>query len=167
YIQTSQCNMQQLGEFDTVYHEHISFFTGHSFHKAATLAGLQIATFETTPIHGTSCLVTLQKGGNETISPTLQERLVQEKQDGVTNEFFAETYSAKALAIREWVLREISSFRSKGYIVGAYGAAAKGMTLLHFIFGSSAKAAGTPIAPGHPSRFDPHTAFQSWKLVAP
>ena len=36
----------------------------------------------------------------------------------MTNEFFAETYSAKALAIREWVLREISSFRSKGSSAG-------------------------------------------------
>ena len=61
YVQTSQCNMQQLGEFDTVYHEHISFFTGHSFDKAAKLSGLQITEFATTPIHGTSCLVTLEK----------------------------------------------------------------------------------------------------------
>lgn len=60
YIQTSQCNMQQLGQFDTVYHEHISFFTGHSFYKAAQLAGLQIERFETVPIHGESCLVTMQ-----------------------------------------------------------------------------------------------------------
>ena len=60
YIQTSQCNMQQLGQFDTMYHEHISFFTGHSFHKAATLAGLVIERFETVPIHGESCLVTMQ-----------------------------------------------------------------------------------------------------------
>ena len=52
YIQTSQCNMQQLGQFDTVYHEHISFFTGHSFQKAAKLSGLEVTSFETTPIHG-------------------------------------------------------------------------------------------------------------------
>ena len=31
YIQTSQCNMFQTGQFDTAYHEHTSFFTGHSF----------------------------------------------------------------------------------------------------------------------------------------
>ena len=64
YIQTSQCNMQQLGEFDTIYHEHISFFTGHSFYKAATLAELEVAKFETTPIRGTSCLVTLELGSS-------------------------------------------------------------------------------------------------------
>ena len=140
YIQTSQCNMQQLGEFDTIYHEHISFFTGHSFYKAAVLAGLQVAKFETAPIHGTSCLVTLELGGSGKISTTLRERLELEKQDGVTSEFFAETYKAKAMAIRDWVFREISAFRAKGYMVGAYGAAAKGMTLLHFILGSNATA---------------------------
>ena len=69
YIQTSQCDMQQLGQFDTMYHEHISFFTGHSFQKAAELAGLYIVKFETTPIHGNSCLVTLQLRGRRLNSP--------------------------------------------------------------------------------------------------
>ncbi len=31
YIQTSQCEMYETGQFDAVYHEHISFFTAHSF----------------------------------------------------------------------------------------------------------------------------------------
>lgn len=40
---------------------------------------------------------------------------------------------ARAGAIRDYVTREISAWSSKGYVVGAYGAAAKGMTLLHFM----------------------------------
>ena len=46
YIQTSQCNMHQKGQFDTAYHEHISFFTAHSFKRAAELSGLHMAAFE-------------------------------------------------------------------------------------------------------------------------
>ena len=60
YIQTSQCNMHQTGQFDTAYHEHISFFTGHSYMKAAELSGLHITNFEITPIHGDSCFVTFR-----------------------------------------------------------------------------------------------------------
>jgi hypothetical protein len=137
YIQTSQCNMQQLGQFDTVYHEHISFFTGHSFLKASELAGLHIIKFETTPIHGESCLVTMQlkEAASDPIShsPSLSKRLLEEQKDGITSEFYAAKFSARANGIRDWMKNEVLTFRSKGYTVGAYAAAAKGMVLLHFM----------------------------------
>ena len=57
YIQTSQCEMYETGQFDTIYHEHISFFTAHSFKKLANIVGLTISRFEITPIHGNSCFV--------------------------------------------------------------------------------------------------------------
>ena len=82
YIQTSQCNMQQLGQFDTVYHEHISFFTGHSFMKASELAGLYITSFETTPIHGESCLVTMRLDTSAASSRTLKGK---EKEASLSN----------------------------------------------------------------------------------
>ena len=152
YIQTSQCNMQQLGQFGTVYHEHISFFTGHSFLVAAELSGLVINSFETTPIHGESCLVTMQldksknlQGGNNASSTSasirsyssssLRDRLIEEERDGITSDFFAMKFSAHANMIREWVRQELLQFKAKGSIVGGYGAAAKGMVLLHFIIG--------------------------------
>lgn len=159
YIQTSQCNMQQLGQFDTVYHEHISFFTGHSFLKAAELAGLHILSFETTPIHGESCLVTMQLNmdvvqkngavahavshGEATamtpssslsdLSQTLSDRLSIEEKDGINSDFFATKFSAHANSIRDWLKKELLSFKEGGYVMGGYGAAAKGMVLLHFI----------------------------------
>jgi len=56
YVQTSQCDMHTKAQFDTSYHEHISFFTAHSFQYAAKLSRLKIVNYEKTPIHGTSCL---------------------------------------------------------------------------------------------------------------
>lgn len=136
YIQTSQCNMQQLGQFDTMYHEHVSFFTGHSFDRASDLAGLYITSFETTPIHGTSCLVTMELKASHKESPVVESlaiRLADEARDGITSDFFGEKYTARASAIRDWVIGELRSLKAKGFVVLAYGAAAKGMTLLHFI----------------------------------
>ena len=46
-----ECDITQA-QFDTSYHEHISFFTAHS----AKLSRLKIVNYEKTPIHGTSCL---------------------------------------------------------------------------------------------------------------
>ena len=80
--------------------------------------------------------------GIRTLSPgenadkTFEQRLAKERFDGVTSEFFAEQFMARAYAIREFVSREVQLFRSREYAVGAYGAAAKGMTLLHFILGA-------------------------------
>lgn len=142
YVQTSQCNMQQLGQFDTVYHEHISFFTGHSFLKAAELTGLEILSFETTPIHGESCLVTMQlpkKGGfpqeknTSYFSSTLTERLVLEKEGGIVSDFFPLKFAAHATAIRNWIKQELLQFKHEQYTVCGYGAAAKGIVLLHYI----------------------------------
>ena len=140
YIQTSQCNMHQLGQFDTAYHEHISFFTGHSFLKASQLAGLHIASFRTTPIHGTSCLVTMKlrarnitAGGDEIVSDTLRDRLNSEKKEGILTDFFYDKYAARAQVTRTWIIGQVNSLKERGYSIGAYGAAAKGMTLLHYM----------------------------------
>ena len=137
YIQTSQCNMHQLGQFDTAYHEHISFFTGHSFHKAALIAGLYITNFELTPIHGTSCLVTFRKISPDRpllgVSAGLQSRLDEEKRDGLDKDFFYTKFQAKAKLSRSWISSQLTELTEGGYIIGGFGAAAKGMVLLHFM----------------------------------
>eukprot|EP00469_Lotharella_globosa_P009610 CAMPEP_0167777912 /NCGR_PEP_ID=MMETSP0111_2-20121227/3967_1 /TAXON_ID=91324 /ORGANISM="Lotharella globosa, Strain CCCM811" /LENGTH=1084 /DNA_ID=CAMNT_0007668169 /DNA_START=6 /DNA_END=3260 /DNA_ORIENTATION=- len=137
YIQTSQCQMHQKGQFDTAYHEHISFFTGHSFYKAAQLAGLYISNFELTPIHGTSCFVTFQRVNSErkidVPSRGLQARLDQETNDGIPFDFFYTKYQARAHFTRDWINDQLSGLSRSGYQLGAYGAAAKGMVLLTFI----------------------------------
>ena len=68
YIQTSQCDMYETGQFDTVYHEHVSFFTAHSFRKLAEQVGLTITNFEIVPMYGRSCLVTFQRMESANIS---------------------------------------------------------------------------------------------------
>ncbi|GAB5356572.1 hypothetical protein AAMO2058_000301500 [Amorphochlora amoebiformis] len=141
YIQTSQCNMHQKGQFDTAYHEHISFFTAHSFRKAAELAGLHMAAFELTPIHGTSCLVTYvlptENRSVGKVGPTAQKRINQEdSKDGLTHDFFYIKYGNRARFTRDWISHQLAGLHKSGYAIGAYGAAAKGMVLLHFMLTS-------------------------------
>ena len=134
YVQTSQCQMLQDGQFDTAYHEHVSFFSGHSFQKAAQLSGLTIANFELTPIHGTSCLVTLKKSRmRNVISQTLTQRLNLEKKEGITTDFLNTKYRERALQTRRWIIDKLLGLGSNGFTIGAYGAAAKAMVLLHFL----------------------------------
>lgn len=67
-IQTSQALMLEAGEFDTIYHEHYSFFTKKSLAFAAKRAGLILNSVELTDIHGTSSLFFLSKSENSTLS---------------------------------------------------------------------------------------------------
>ncbi len=143
YIQTSQCEMYETGQFDTVYHEHVSFFTAHSFQTIANLVGLKIVNFEITPIHGRSCLVTFQRTDISNVSflttlqkeavPSLAAALQKERHLGMTESWFYVKYQAQALAMRQWIVRQLTMLHDQGHTIVAYGAAAKGMVLLHFL----------------------------------
>jgi len=133
YVQTSQCDMYTTGEFDTIYHEHLSFFTGHSFRKVAEMVGLVIVNFEITPIHGNSFLVTMQKKQNADHCEALLTRVAYETQIGMNTDLFWIRYRNKAQITKSWLLQHMYPLRDNGYMLAAYGAAAKGMTLLNYI----------------------------------
>ncbi|CAF1324836.1 unnamed protein product [Rotaria sordida] len=147
YIQTSQCEMYETGQFDTVYHEHISFFTAHSFKKIAETVGLRIVNFEITPIHGRSCLVTFQRvrmsgASFDTVFqtqhvPSLSLAIQKECDLGVKETWFYVKYQAQALALRRWIVHQLATLHNQDHTIVAYGAAAKGMVLLHFLLESS------------------------------
>jgi len=54
FIQTSQADMIRNNEFDTIYHEHLSFFNASSMSALARRAGLCLVDIRKTPIHGNS-----------------------------------------------------------------------------------------------------------------
>ena len=147
YIQTSQCEMYETGQFDTVYHEHISFFTAHSFKKIADLVGLTIINFEITPIHGRSCLVTFQRIAMESsvsfetvydkedLSP-IGLVIQKERQLGLTKDWFYLKFQAQTETVRQWMMHQLTNLHEQSHTIVAYGAAAKGMVLLHFLLES-------------------------------
>ena len=134
YLQTSQCEMYDTGQFDTVYHEHVSFFSAHSFARMADLAGLTVVGFEKTPIHGVSCLVTLMRREQRTPhAASLAVALAREVAQGLTSDFFYHRYRGQALGMRGWMHKTLSELAAAGYELAGFGAAAKGMVLLHFL----------------------------------
>jgi SAM-dependent methyltransferase len=65
-VQTSQALMLANGEFDTVYHEHYSFFTVASMRRLAQRAGLRLEQVRLVSVHGTSFLFFLRRGAEVT-----------------------------------------------------------------------------------------------------
>ena len=129
FIQTSQSNMVLHGEFDTIYHEHISFYNAESMRRLAARAGLYLQDVVKTPIHGTSYVFIL---GHEDRRPQRIKNILDlESARGLQT---AQTYADWALGVDKLLTNlqdQLEEFRGWGYQLVGYGAAAKGMTLLN------------------------------------
>ena len=129
FISTSQADMVLNGEFDTIYHEHISFYNAESMRRLAERAGLYLIDVVKTPIHGTSYIFILSRHRHN--SRRMSNILTMEKEAGLQD---PATYTNWSLGVRN-TLTELSEkmnfYRGQGYKLIGYGAAAKGMTLLN------------------------------------
>ena len=130
FIQTSQADMIRNNEFDTIYHEHLSFFNASSMSALAQRAGLYLIDIRKTPIHGNSYMFVFSKVAGDTskVDAVLAEEQAQGLQD--MNTYLA--YSDRASTIVEDLKQTILHYRTMDYLIVGYGAAAKGNTLLNF-----------------------------------
>lgn len=125
FIQTSQADMIKNNEFDTIYHEHISFFSVKSFCTLAKRAGLNVIDVVRTPVHGTSFVFVL--------SPTKADRseeLIAKEEE--LSYYKMLKYAIACKSITASTCAEIDKLRKDGYRVVGYGAAAKGNTFQNF-----------------------------------
>ena len=131
-VQTSQALMIDHGQFDSIYHEHLSFFTTHSLRELVERHGLVIEHASTTPIHGVSYVWVIAREADALGKPSVPEMLAWEVKRGL---FEAETYKRFTKKASDQIFRfrrTVEDFRrdSIGAPVIGYGAAAKGVVLL-------------------------------------
>jgi hypothetical protein len=112
-------------EFDTIYHEHLSFFSVKSFCAVAKRAGLNVINVRRTAIHGTSFLFVLSKN-----QPDRSEFF--QSQEHELTQLELTQYAATAKKIVVDLKDTIDVYKKNGYTIIGYGAAAKGNTLLNF-----------------------------------
>jgi len=130
YIQTSQSQMYQRNEFDTTYHEHISFFSANSMNTLAKRAGLVLTDIVITPIHGDSYVFVLKHPGAE-IKNSVTETIRKEAKEGRQSPNFYHLFGNNARKIVEQLKDLVTRCQKEGTPVVGYGAAAKGMTVLN------------------------------------
>jgi len=130
FIQTSQADMIKNNEFDTIYHEHLSFFNSSSMMALAERAGLHVIDIQKTPIHGNSYMFVFSKNPGARLS--VQYQLDQEREEGLQDLNTYLAYADRCHTIVEDLNDMISDYRDLGYVVAGYGAAAKGNTLINF-----------------------------------
>lgn len=130
FIQTSQADMVKNNEFDTIYHEHLSFFCANSMNELAKRAGLNLIDITKTPIHGNSYVFVFSK--HPATDGKVEAVLAEERALGLQDPQTYIEYAEKAKQVVVDLKQTIAEYRSKGYVVAGYGAAAKGMTLINF-----------------------------------
>lgn len=120
-------------QFDTVYHEHFSYLSLTSVSLIFAKAGLRIFDLEELPTHGGS--LRIYGCHNEDIRPTesiVVSMLEREKAFGLKNLSVYQEFQKKADKVKNDFLVFLIEQKRAGKTVAAYGAAAKGNTLMNY-----------------------------------
>ena len=131
FIQTSQSNMIINNEFDTIYHEHISFFNSNSMKVLVERCGLFLHNIFKTDVHGTSYVFVITKkdiGRCEGV----EENIKLEKKNKIYDILTYPKYALKCYKATFNLKNRLLKLKKSGYVLVGYGAAAKGNTFLNF-----------------------------------
>jgi 2-polyprenyl-3-methyl-5-hydroxy-6-metoxy-1,4-benzoquinol methylase len=131
FIQTSQADMVINNEFDTIYHEHLSFFNTKSMKTLVERCGLILSDVVKTDIHGTSYVFVITQT-DFLNKNNVQEMLNFEESKGLYNILTYPDYALKCYKATFDLKNTLNEYKQLGYKLVGYGAAAKGNTLLNF-----------------------------------
>lgn len=124
-------------EFDSIYHEHLCYYSITSFKNLFAMHGMQLVDVERISLHGGSLRVffqredgpqTLQKEGAKRIETLLEEEISW----GVPNVEFYAKFSKKVEVLKRELLSLLKKLKSQGKHIAVYGASAKSTTLLNY-----------------------------------
>jgi len=119
-------------EFDTIYHEHHSYFSCSAIDALMRRNGLFLNHVEHFPdLHGGT--LRWHIGPTEDVSDAVRAYLRAEVEDGVTGFEYYRNFAAQVERIRSDLLALLHDLKARGATVAAYGAAAKGSTLVNYI----------------------------------
>ena len=126
--------MARNNQFDTVYHEHYSYLSLTAVAKIFIENGLSVFDVQKLPTHGGSLRVFAQRrdSGARSVEPSVAALIADEEAAGVRGAGFYGSFQGRAEQIKDDALAFLIEAKRNGNKVGAYGAAAKGNTLLNF-----------------------------------
>lgn len=130
FATTSQCDMILNGEFDTIYHEHLSFYNIKSIDALCKRAGLNLIDVVKSPVHGMSYIFVISRGRKA--PATIQNLIDLETLQGLYSNDTYDKYEADCLHNAKMFSNYIAKWKSEGKTVVGFGAPAKGNTLMNF-----------------------------------
>lgn len=121
-------------QFDTIYHEHFSYLSLTAVDRVFSANGLAVFDVEEHPTHGGSLRVFAQRGdtGRQPRSSRVGELLQREAQAGMLSADYYTGFQTKTDRVKNDFLAFLLDAKRQGKTVAAYGAAAKGNTLMNY-----------------------------------
>jgi SAM-dependent methyltransferase len=120
-------------EFDTIYHEHLFYYSATALSHLFNRHGLEIVDLQFHSIHGGSARVFVGHTGKNPIAPIVPQVLKDEKEWGIFSIEKYNYFAAKVTELRSELKNYLAKIKGEGKSIAAYGAAAKGSTLLNSI----------------------------------
>lgn len=127
-------NLIEGGQFDTIYHEHFSYLSLTTVQRVFSANGLSVFDAEEHPTHGGSLRVFAQRAdtGTQPKAGRLVDLLDREEASGMHTAAYYTGFQAKAEKVKNDFLAFLIEARRQNKKVAAYGAAAKGNTLMNY-----------------------------------
>ena len=120
------------GEFDTIYHEHLCYYSLTSLTYLFAQHNLVVQDVERIPIHGGTLRVFVGKKGFAKPSRAVEELMAEEAAWGAGRLEFYENFAQKVETLKKELVGLLKGLKNSGKRIAAYGAAAKGCTLLTY-----------------------------------
>ncbi len=121
-------------QFDTIYHEHYSYLSFYSVKQVFESQGLELFDVEEIPTHGGSLRIYAKhkEDSSKIVSPKIKVLLEKEIKKGITDLHYYDHVQQKALKVKLDLISFLIEQKKAAKKVAAYGAAAKGNTLLSY-----------------------------------
>ncbi len=119
--------------FDTIYHEHVSYWALGPMMKLFERSGMQVLSAEPLSIHHGQLRVFVGREGKRSGNDSIAEVLEQERDAGLDKIKTFRAFRDRAMEIKQSLRTTLGQLREAGKQVVAYGAPAKGNTLLEFL----------------------------------
>ena len=121
-------------QFDTIYHEHFSYLSLTAVERIFSSNGLHVFDVDEHPTHGGSLRVFAQRKdtGKHALSNNVAALLLREKQAGMAGAPYYAGFQAKTDKVKNDFVAFLLEAKREGKSVAAYGAAAKGNTLMNY-----------------------------------
>ena len=118
-------------EFDTIYHEHLCYFSVTALDNLFRRHGLYLNEVRRLRIHGGSLRLYLEK--SEKVGESVSSLLALEREEGIDRVDFYRDFAQEVGAVRTDLRALLLALREAGKSLAAYGAAAKGATLINYV----------------------------------
>jgi hypothetical protein len=118
-------------EFDTIYHEHLCYFSVTALDHLFRRHGLYLNEVKHLSIHGGSLRLYVEKVEN--VGPSVRDMLAVEKAEKVDVIDFYRNFSNRVQQVKQTLGTMLRDLKAQGKTIAAYGAAAKGSTLINYI----------------------------------